>query len=72
MKSIATINKSINALTAEIHATYPELIKYITEIPVHHNVPDTDDIAYAQLADYNNTLSTIIADYKLNHTIIKP
>jgi hypothetical protein len=68
MKSENEINSDILEITMTIHNKYPELSKYITEMPV--TIPDKDDpkINIRILHDYYNSLQALLKKYHFTHT----
>jgi hypothetical protein len=67
MKTALEINNSILCLTNEIKKTYPELIKYIAEIPVKDVFTTSYQVNTKNLLDYYNTLEIIFYEYALKH-----
>ena len=67
MKTEAQLNKEILDITLKINNEYPELSKYITEMPV--TIPDKEDpeINRKNLADYLNSLETTLKKYTNTH-----
>ena len=67
MKTELNINNDILRLTNEIENTYPELLKYISEIPVKDVFESTFEINSKNLLGYYNTLKIILEKYKAEH-----
>ena len=67
MKTEEQLNKEILDITLKINHQYPELSKYISEMPV--TIPDKEDpeINRNNLADYLNSLETILKKYTNTH-----
>ncbi|UFH45562.1 hypothetical protein LNP27_10495 [Flavobacterium galactosidilyticum] len=63
MKSVNELNKAILDITMKIYNEYPELAKYLSELPV--TIPDTSkpEINIKILQDYHETLSNIVKKY---------
>ncbi len=61
------INKKINAVTAEISEKYPELLKYISEMPI--TIPDLakPEVTLAKLTDYYKSLKDLLDHYASTH-----
>ena len=67
MKTELDINNDILRLTNEIENTYPELLKYISEIPVKDVFKLNFEINSKNLLGYYNTLKIILEKYKAEH-----
>lgn len=67
MKTELNINNDILRLTNEIENTYPELLKYISEIPVKDVFKLNFEINSKNLLGYYNTLKIILEKYKAEH-----
>ena len=67
MKTEKELNSDILKITLLITESYPELSKYITEMPV--TVPNVEDpvINLKILEDYYNSLQEILKKYAPNH-----
>ncbi|TXD48633.1 hypothetical protein [Polaribacter sp. IC073] len=65
MKTIIELEKKITSITAKIHSEYPELSKYITEIPV--NNLEGNDVNIKNLQDYYDSLEEILNNYAHTH-----
>ena len=67
MKNEEQLNKEILDITLKINNEYPELSKYITEMPI--TIPDKEDpeINRKNLADYLNSLEIIFKKYTNTH-----
>lgn len=50
-----------------IHKKYPELLKYINEIPTFERNKETPDITIQQLNGYYESLCTILMKYGAEH-----
>ena len=63
MENVNELNKAILDITMEIYKKYPELVKYLSELPV--TIPDISnpEINIKILQDYYNTLSNIVTNY---------
>lgn len=61
------LNAKILEITMTINDKYPELSKYIGEIPI--TIPNESDpeITIKILKDYYNTLETILKNHTKNH-----
>ncbi len=70
MKSENEINQDITAITVKITQEYPELVKYINEMPLK-NSPITDSPNLKSLEEYYNSLVEIVKDYSKTHKAMK-
>lgn len=71
MKTELEINDKIIRLTNEIRNKYPELLKYIAEIPVKDVFESNFEINNKNLLDYYNTLKIIFDKYATEHAEYK-
>ncbi|MFN3756856.1 MAG: hypothetical protein ACK4RM_07860 [Flavobacterium sp.] len=69
MKTIAEIEKDILDITLQIQNYYPELSKYIEEIPVNYDRADRNQISIKNMQDYYNSLVEIVSKYAKNEEI---
>lgn len=71
MQAIEEINQKILLKTLEIKDKYPELSKYIEEMPI--TIPDSEmpEITLKNLNEYYNSLKVIETEYALTHTAKK-
>jgi len=69
MKTEKTINKEILKITMEIREQYPELSKYIIEMPV--TIPNIENPKMNRkiLQDYYESLEVLLKDYAENHNM---
>ena len=69
MKTEKELNSDILKLTMTIQDKFPELTKYIAEMPV--TIPDTEnpEINIKILKDYYNSLEALLKKYDINQTI---
>ncbi len=67
MKNEEQWNKAILDITLKINSEFPELSKYISEMPV--TIPDVEDpqINIKNLKEYYNSLDTLMKKYTNNH-----
>lgn len=67
MKTEKELNSAILKITMKIQETYPELSKYIAEMPV--TIPNSNDpeITLKALKDYYNSLEVIFLKYAKEH-----
>ncbi|MBP6757649.1 MAG: hypothetical protein KA133_00235 [Flavobacterium sp.] len=67
MKTEKELNSDILEITMKIKGQFPELSKYILEMPV--TIPNTDnpEINRKALRDYYDSLDVLLKDYIENH-----
>lgn len=67
METEAKLNAAILKITTSIQAEYPELIKYLNEMP--ETIPDlkNPEINLTILKDYYNSLQSLLGKYATNH-----
>lgn len=63
MKTTNEISKDIIATTLEIQEDYPELSKFIIEMPVTIPNADNPEITADNLKDYSESLNTLVTKY---------
>lgn len=70
MEKEKVLNEEILALTAEIREKYPELEKFLGELP--GTLPDTEhpEINSHSLRDYRDTLKSLIKNYIPEHIVL--
>ena len=61
------IDTKILEVINKINKKYPELLKYIDEIPTFERNKDTPDITIKQLNGYYESLCTILMNYGAEH-----
>jgi len=66
MRTIKELNTDIINITMRIHKYYPELSKYIKEIPVKGFTTDKD-VNIDNLVDYYNSLAMMVKKYAITH-----
>jgi len=64
MKTEKELNADILKITLTIQAKYPELSKYITEMPVTIPNKETPEINSTHLKNYYDSLVSLIEGYK--------
>jgi hypothetical protein len=65
MKTKIELERSIISITSKIHKEFPELVKYITEIPINISAEAEGNIK--NLEDYYSSLEEIISKYAKTH-----
>ena len=66
MKTEKELNKDILKIIATIREKFPELLKYVVEMPVKISSPVGEEINIKELNDYCNSLETIIKKYAVS------
>ncbi|MFV8466766.1 hypothetical protein [Flavobacterium sp. LB1P62] len=68
METEEELNDTILKMTLKIRNEYPELSKYLAEMPA--TIPDTNnpEINIKILNDYYESLNSILKEYAPNHT----
>jgi hypothetical protein len=68
MKTEQELTNDILKITMMINEKFPELSKYITEMPV--TIPDTDnpEINIENLLDYKESLEALLKKYEKGYT----
>ncbi len=64
MISEGELNAEILRVTLMIHTEYPELSKFIEEMPVTIPIVDQPEINISILSDYLDSLNSLIFHYK--------
>ncbi|GGD80265.1 hypothetical protein GCM10011514_50380 [Emticicia aquatilis] len=67
MKTEDEINAKILEITMKIQSDFPELSKYISEIPITIPNEATPEISLKVLTDYYDTLQILMKDYAQSH-----
>ena len=67
MKNEKELNEDILKVTMIIKQKYPELAKYIGEMPVKISYAPEDHINIKNLEDYYNSLDMILRRYTIYH-----
>ncbi|TDD75474.1 hypothetical protein [Flavobacterium caseinilyticum] len=67
MKTEKELNEAILTITLKIRNDYPELLKFLEEIPI--TIPDVSnpEINIKTLTDYYESLENIVKKYISNH-----
>jgi hypothetical protein len=67
MKSKNDLNDNIRLITLKIQEEYPELIKYMNEIPVNFLSNSENGITNNELKGYLDSLNNLIEKYAKEH-----
>ena len=67
MKTEKELNQAILEITIKIRNKYPELLKYLSEMPV--TIPDVDqpEMTIKVLSDYLESLENLLKKYSPSH-----
>ncbi len=68
MKTKTEVEKDILNITMEIHNKFPELSKFIEEMPIQYAKNDQPEMAAASLKKYYNSLNELVMEYKRTHS----
>lgn len=71
MKTIAELEQDITHITLKIQQEYPELSKYITEMPLVFSGKDSNEISIKNFKEYYNSLEKLISEYAKTHVAKK-
>ncbi|MFM2285320.1 MAG: hypothetical protein RLZZ543_817 [Bacteroidota bacterium] len=69
MRTVEEVNKEIIDCTISIQAHFPEISKYIAEMPIARTTLNGKDAQLVQLEAYLRSLKTLITKYALNHQL---
>lgn len=69
MKTIDELETDIGNITQQIYTEYPELAKFIGEIPNNSGGKNSDQIGIKKLQDYYNSLAEIVSEYAKTHEV---
>jgi len=67
MKTEEQLNQEILETTTMIRNEYPELLKYLDEIPLTIPIENNPEINVKSLTDYSQSLKNIIIKYGIRH-----
>ena len=67
MKTKAELEQDIINITTKINTEFPELSKYIPEIPENVSEINTDGIGAKNLKEYYNSLEELLLEYSKTH-----
>ncbi len=71
MKTAKELNKDIVSITMKIAKDFPELSKYIGEMPVSLNDTDESKISIESLQEYYDSLNALLKKYASNSDGVK-
>ena len=67
MKTEEQLNAEILGMTMKIEEQFPELSKYIAEMPITIPTVSSPEITIKSLEDYYDSLVMLLKDYAINH-----
>jgi hypothetical protein len=67
MKTEIELNQDITKKTKQIKELHPELIKFISEMPIHINYEINKQLDSKYLQEYYNSLETLLKKYSNTH-----
>ena len=67
MKTESECNGEIFKTTETIEEIFPELVKYINEMPINTNAKPDEEINKSSLESYNDSLDAFWKRYAMNH-----
>ena len=67
MNTEAELNEKIFKITNTIRNEFPELIKFLNEMPITIPVDNSPEVSIQMLEKYLNALIDIVKNYKLSH-----
>ncbi|MFP5039812.1 hypothetical protein [Parasediminibacterium sp. JCM 36343] len=67
MKTAHQLEEDILAITMTINEQYPELSKFITEMPLKNQSESNPEINTKNLQDYYNSLQVLVKNYIPTH-----
>lgn len=67
MKTTAELEQDIVDITLKIHKEFPELSKYITEMPDNYSGKNANQITQKNFKEYYNSLQEVLLEYTKTH-----
>ena len=67
MKTQMDWDKDILGIIIEIQQKFPELVKYLNEIPIKFSEKESEEINIKNLNDYYNSLMNVVDKYSKTH-----
>ena len=71
METEKDLEKKVIKITMKIHNEYPELSKYLEEMPDTFSENDTVAVNLKNMKEYYNSLVELIAEYSKTHSSTK-
>ena len=73
MKTEKELNEDILKITLQIQEKFPELSKFITEMPLKVSDPVSDEISLKNLREYYESLDNLLKNHMETHVkAVKP
>ncbi|MCW2119158.1 hypothetical protein [Flavobacterium sp. 7A] len=66
MKTKIELDQKITSITTKIQSNFPELVKYIAEMPV--KISENGEVTNENLEEYYNSLQELFVDYSKTHS----
>lgn len=70
MKTETELNENILKITMTIRNEFPELSKFLNEMPVTIPIEQSPEINYKILQEYYDSLETMLRKYAPNHSFL--
>lgn len=67
MKTKEELEKDIAQITLKIYEKFPELSKYISEIPIAFSAPENEQEDFVNFKHYYETLQNVVLEYAKTH-----
>lgn len=67
MKTVRQLNSEILMISMKMEETFPELSKYLLEMPVSISYTSKEDISIQNLTDYYGSLDAVLKNYTAFH-----
>lgn len=67
MKTKTELEKKIVDITMKIHEEFPELVKYISEIPENLSGKESRQMSTKSFKEYYNSLEEVVSEYAKTH-----
>jgi len=67
MKTMQQLNSEILIISMKINTMFPELAKYLEEMPVHMSYTSSTEISVKSLMDYYGSLDAMLENYSIFH-----
>jgi hypothetical protein len=67
MKTESQLNEEILKITNTIRSEFPELVKFLNEMPITIPIDNSPEINIQILEKYLNSLIDLVKNYKLSH-----
>ena len=71
MKTEKDLNEAILKITMKIQDEFPELTKYLKEMPVKFSSASANGVSVASLQEYHDSLTALMKNYSEEHRRIQ-